>query len=103
MPDWHRYPAKAFRPPPELYSRAKEVVAEADSDMNAHLIGFLRWLTRETDELPSRGDPPASAVLELTGKKTPEEIAAIRKRLTATECPVCGALLDPGGRCFVCR
>ncbi len=29
-------------------------VADVGSDMNAHLVAFLRWLTHETDELPAR-------------------------------------------------
>ncbi|MFB7474003.1 hypothetical protein [Kitasatospora sp. NPDC056184] len=54
MPSVHKNPAKAFRPEPELYEKAKAAVAEVGSDMNAHLVGFLRWLTHETDQLPSR-------------------------------------------------
>ncbi|HEY5834652.1 hypothetical protein [Streptomyces sp.] len=58
MPSVHKHPAKAFRPDPELYERAKAAVAEVGSDMNAHLSGFLRWLTGETDELPPRPEQP---------------------------------------------
>lgn len=54
MPSVHKHPAKAFRPDPDLYERAKGAVAEVGSDMNAHLIAFLRWLTHETDDLPTR-------------------------------------------------
>lgn len=54
MPSQHKYPARAFRPPPDLYEEAKHAVAEVDSDMNAHLVAFLRWLTRQTNELPQR-------------------------------------------------
>lgn len=50
----HKNPARTFRPEPELYERAKAAVAAVDSDMNGHLVAFLRWLTRETDELPAR-------------------------------------------------
>lgn len=57
MPSVHKHPAKAFRPDPELYGRAKAAVAAVGSDMNSHLVAFLRWLTHETDELPQR--PPA--------------------------------------------
>lgn len=56
MPNQHKHPAKAFRPDPALYGKAKVAVVEVGSDMNAHLIGFLRWLTHETEELPAR--PP---------------------------------------------
>lgn len=58
MPSVHKNPAKAFRPDPELYERAKVAVAKVDSDMNGHLVAFLRWLTHEGD-LPAR--PPAPA------------------------------------------
>lgn len=56
MPSSHKHPAKAFRPEPDLYSRAKHAVAAVGSDMNAHIVGFLRWLVHDTDELPTR--PP---------------------------------------------
>jgi hypothetical protein len=58
MPSVHKNPAKTFRPDPDLYERAKAAVAEVESDMNAHLVGFLRWLTHETDELPQRPPRP---------------------------------------------
>ncbi|GAA1283544.1 hypothetical protein [Streptomyces javensis] len=58
MPSVHKNPAKTFRPEPELYERAKAAVAEVGSDMNGHLVAFLRWLTHETDELPSRPPRP---------------------------------------------
>jgi hypothetical protein len=58
MPSVHRHPAKTFRPEPELYARAQTAVAEVGSDMNGHLIAFLRWLTHETDALPSRPEKP---------------------------------------------
>ncbi|MFD9256952.1 hypothetical protein [Streptomyces sp. NPDC059538] len=50
----HRIRARTFRPEPQLYEQAKAAVAEVDSDMNAHINAFLRWLIRETDELPPR-------------------------------------------------
>lgn len=56
MPSVHKHPAKTFRPEPALYERAKVAVAEVGSDMNNHLVNFLRWVTHETDELPAR--PP---------------------------------------------
>ncbi len=58
MPSVHKNPAKTFRPDPDLYERAKGAVAEVGSDMNGHLVAFLRWLTHETDELPKRPDRP---------------------------------------------
>lgn len=58
MPSVHKHPAKTFRPEPELYERAKAAVAEVGSDMNGHLVAFLRWLTHETDDLPERPAPP---------------------------------------------
>lgn len=54
MPSVHKYPAKAFRPPPDLYEQAKRAVAAVDSDMNAHVVAFLHWLVGDTDELPAR-------------------------------------------------
>ncbi|WP_147317730.1 hypothetical protein [Streptomyces spongiicola] len=58
MPSRHRYPAVVFRPPPELHERAKRAVAEVGSDMNAHVVEFLRWLVGDTDDLPARTSPP---------------------------------------------
>jgi hypothetical protein len=54
MPSQHRYPAITPRPAPELRERAKQAVAEVDSTLNHHIVEFLRWLVRDTDELPSR-------------------------------------------------
>lgn len=56
MPSQHRNPAITPRPDPELKRRAQKAVAEVDSNLNAHIIGFLRWLVGDTDELPKR--PP---------------------------------------------
>lgn len=58
MPSVHKHPAKTFRPEPELYARSQAAVAEVGSDMQAHLIAFLRWLTHETDVLPARPEQP---------------------------------------------
>lgn len=60
MPGVHKNPVKNFRPDPDLYERAKGAVADVGSDMNAHLSGFLRWLTHDTDELPARPDKPTT-------------------------------------------
>ncbi|AOS94737.1 MULTISPECIES: hypothetical protein [Mycobacterium avium complex (MAC)] len=54
MPSQHRYPAITPRPEPELRERAKIAVSQVDSTLNAHVIEFLRWLVRDTDELPAR-------------------------------------------------
>lgn len=60
MPSVHKHPAKTFRPEPALYARAQAAVAEVGSDMNRHLVDFLRWLTHETDELPPRPEKQQS-------------------------------------------
>jgi hypothetical protein len=57
MPNKHRHPAITPRPEPELKRRAQAAVAEVGSDLNAHVIAFLRWLVGDTDELPARPDP----------------------------------------------
>jgi hypothetical protein len=57
MPSQHRYRAITPRPPDELRERAQAAVAEVGSDLNAHVIAFLRWLVGDTDELPARPDP----------------------------------------------
>lgn len=56
MPNAHKHPAKAFRPPPTLYERAQKARAEAGGDMNSLLVAFLRWYVRDEDNLPDR--PP---------------------------------------------
>jgi hypothetical protein len=58
MPSRHRNPAAVYRPDPELYERAKTAVADVGSDMNSHILGFLRWLVGDVDEPPTR---PAGA------------------------------------------
>ncbi|MGA4786744.1 hypothetical protein [Nocardia sp. AB354] len=57
MPSQHRNPVMTVRPDRDLHLRAKAAVAEVDSNLNAHVIAFLRWLVHETDDLPQR--PPA--------------------------------------------
>jgi hypothetical protein len=54
VPNKHRYPAITPRPDPELKRRAQEAVEAVGSDLNAHVIAFLRWLVGDTDELPER-------------------------------------------------
>lgn len=69
MPSRHRNPAATFRPDPELYERAKAAVAEVGSDINAHVIEFLRWVVGDTEELPARPDAAgqASSIEEQNG------------------------------------
>jgi hypothetical protein len=50
----HLKRARTYRPDPELYEQAKDAVREVDSTMNEHINAFLRWLIRETEELPPR-------------------------------------------------
>jgi hypothetical protein len=57
MPSQHKHRAAVYRPDPDLYQRAQDAVAEVGSDMNAHVLAFLRWLVRDTDELPRRPEP----------------------------------------------
>ncbi|MFD0883057.1 hypothetical protein ACFQ08_00545 [Streptosporangium algeriense] len=54
MPNKHKNASVVCRPDRELHQRAKEAVSAVGSDMNAHIIGFLRWLVGDTDELPAR-------------------------------------------------
>lgn len=61
MPNRHRFPAATFRPEPELYERAKTAVADVGSDINSHVIEFLRWVVGDTDQLPPRPRPSESA------------------------------------------
>ncbi|MCX4099250.1 hypothetical protein [Nocardia sp. alder85J] len=42
------------------HERAKAAVAEVDSNLNAHVVAFMRWLVHETDELPTRPAAPTS-------------------------------------------
>jgi hypothetical protein len=60
MPSQHRYKAITPRPPDELRERAAAAVAEVGSNLNAHIVGFLRWLVGDTDELPERPGKPSS-------------------------------------------
>jgi len=57
MPSKHLNPARVYRPDPELYQRAQEAVQSVGSNMNAHVIDFLRWLAGDTNDLPARPDP----------------------------------------------
>ncbi|MGK8559548.1 hypothetical protein [Nocardia gipuzkoensis] len=57
MPSQHRFPVMTVRPDPDLHQRAKAAVALVDSNLNAHVVAFLRWLVHDTDDLPPR--PPA--------------------------------------------
>lgn len=57
MPSKHKNPAVVYRPDPDLHARAKTAVAEVGSDMNTHVLGFLRWLVGDTDQFPQRPEP----------------------------------------------
>ncbi|MGI5220602.1 hypothetical protein [Nocardia sp. CA-290969] len=47
------------RADPDLHERSKAAVAAVDSNLNAHVVAFLRWLVHDTDELPTRpAEPP---------------------------------------------
>ncbi|MFE3254246.1 hypothetical protein ACFXPS_29820 [Nocardia sp. NPDC059091] len=52
-----RCPVMTVRADPDLHERAKAAVALVDSNLNAHVVAFLRWLAHDTDDLPPR--PPA--------------------------------------------
>lgn len=54
----HLKRARTYRPDPELYERAQAAVQKVDSTMNDHINAFLRWLVRDTDELPERPAKP---------------------------------------------
>ena len=56
MPSQHRFPVMTVRADPDLHERAKAAVAEIDSNLNAHVVEFLRWLVHDTDDLPQRPD-----------------------------------------------
>ncbi|MGY4100515.1 toxin-antitoxin system HicB family antitoxin [Nocardia sp. R16R-3T] len=45
---------------PELHERAKTAVAQSDSNLNAHVVAFLRWLVHDTEELPTRPEVQTS-------------------------------------------
>ncbi len=64
MPNVHRHPAITPRPPAELRERAKIAVAEVNSDLNAHVIAFLRWLVHDQDEPPARPAKPVPKLPE---------------------------------------
>jgi hypothetical protein len=52
----HRFTSTTYRVDPELRRRARVAVEQVGSDMNGHVVAFLRWLVGDTDELPPR--PP---------------------------------------------
>lgn len=58
MPSQHRFPVVTVRADPELHERAKAAVSEVDSNLNAYVVAFLRWLVHDTDELPARPAAP---------------------------------------------
>lgn len=66
MPSQHKFPGVIVRPEPELHERAKDAVAQVDSNLNAHVIAFLRWLVHDTDQLPQRPDVATAGGTTLT-------------------------------------
>ncbi|MFI2334148.1 hypothetical protein ACH474_12200 [Nocardia rhamnosiphila] len=60
MPSQHRFPVVTVRVDPALHERAKVAVSEVDSNLNAHVVAFLRWLVHDTDELPARPVEPGT-------------------------------------------
>ncbi|GGL44318.1 hypothetical protein GCM10011588_68810 [Nocardia jinanensis] len=60
MPSQHRFPVMTVRADPELHERSKAAVAAIDSNLNAHVVAFLRWLVHDTDEFPTRPAEPTS-------------------------------------------
>lgn len=58
MPSQHRYPSAIYRAEPTLRDRAKTAVHQVDSDLNSHIVAFLRWLVHDTDALPPRPAQP---------------------------------------------
>ncbi len=58
----HRHPAITPRPPAELRERAKIAVAEVGSDLNGHIVEFLRWLVHDRPDLPRRPEKPIPPV-----------------------------------------
>jgi hypothetical protein len=62
MPSKHLNRARVYRPDDELYERAQVAVDHVGSNMNSHVIEFLRWLVGDTDKLPSRPSEPVPRV-----------------------------------------
>jgi hypothetical protein len=58
MPNQHRFPAAIYRVDPQLQRRVKLAVSQVDSDVNSHIVAFLRWLVHDTEELPPRPAKP---------------------------------------------
>jgi hypothetical protein len=58
VPNVHRNPAITPRPPVELKKRADEAVKLVDSNLNAHIIGFLEWLVHDRTDPPARPEQP---------------------------------------------
>ncbi|MFC9999651.1 hypothetical protein [Nocardia sp. NPDC127526] len=58
MPSKHLNRARVYRPDDVLYERAQAAASDVGSNMNAHIIEFLRWLVGDTDDLPARPAKP---------------------------------------------
>ncbi|WP_157574604.1 hypothetical protein [Nocardia jejuensis] len=53
-----RKPTVAVTVDEDLKQKVEKALLAVDSNHRDHLLGFLRWLVRETDELPARPDYP---------------------------------------------
>ncbi len=62
MPSQHRFPAAIYRADPQLQRRVKMAVSQLDSDVNSHIVAFLRWLVHDTEELPPRPAKPVPRI-----------------------------------------
>ncbi|MFJ2579994.1 hypothetical protein [Kitasatospora aureofaciens] len=58
MPNVEKTPRQTIRVEKDLWDRAGQVVGARNR--GAVIRDFLRWLTHETDELPTRPEKPAA-------------------------------------------
>lgn len=58
MPNVEKTPRQTIRVEKELWDKAGDVVGSRQRGQ--YIRDFLRWLTRETDELPARPPAPGS-------------------------------------------
>lgn len=49
MGSQHRYPARALRPPPQLWKNAQAHARQHQLDMNTYLVACVRWLAEQPD------------------------------------------------------
>lgn len=55
------------RPEPQLKEKAATAIREMGSDMNAHIVGFLRWLVADAPVPPPRPKEPLTPLADLKG------------------------------------